>query len=1021
MTKKLLLSVIVCLLVTVTAWAQETTVQGQVTDSQGGEGLPGVSVFVKGTTTGTVTDASGNYSLGVPAGGTLVFQSIGFVTQEIAVQGQTTINVQLVSEVTDLDEVVVVGYGEVERRNLTGSISKVGSDDLATLPTVSTFENALQGRTAGVQVIAQNGILGAPVSVRVRGTNSINASSQPLYVIDGIPVTTGDQGTGSGQIGLNFGGSGTNPLKNINPSEIASIEVLKDAAASSIYGSRGANGVVIITTKRGAPGKPKVSVNYYAGFTQPTNLLDVMDGQQFTDLWNVSIDNRSRLEPDLAAVLDGFRIDPSQIGNTNWLDLTTKKGFVQELNTSVSGGNERTTYFFSIGLADADGYVARNEQRRLNIRANIDQKITDKLTVSLSVAPSRSESFRVGEENAVGAPLTYSYLYFPNVDAFNEDGSVNLSNAPNTRNQFPGTPISNQIGTDFESVLTQIIANTALQWQILPSLTARTQIAIDYLQIFETRKFGEQTTDGFGVGSGDGTFDSFFNWTWTNTLNYNKTFGDHNVSALIGSEIQRSQNDFSTVSGNTFPDDRLKTLQSAATIDAGSTFGSNFSFAGFFSRLGYTWKNRYILNFTFRADISSRFGDNNPWGYFPAVSAAWIASDEPFFEGLSNTISFLKLRTSYGLTGNASIGNFDSRGLVAFGRDYNQVPGFEVSSLANADLTWEETTQFDIALDWAILDNRISGSIGFYQKTTTGLLLDVPLPEETGTAVAADGQPNVPRNVGEIRNQGIEVEVSADIFTGDFKWTASANFATLDNEVLELPDLDGDGEGDDIIQGRNIIREGEPLGAWYMNEFAGVDPSNGDALYSVAENDVRTGETTNIFSNANRVIAGDPFPDFYGGFTNRFAYKGFDLSVFFQFVTGIDVYRNEGRFYETNLSSSFNQITDIANYWTPTNTDTNIPEPRFLLNNGAQHSTRYLDNGSYLRLKTLTFGYTLPKSVFPNLDVRFYFQGQNIWTITDYRGLDPEVSGTNNNVTNLSIFFNAPQAETYLFGVNVTF
>ena len=979
--------------------AQNRTVTGKVTNSKG-EAIPGATVVVKGTSNGVVTKTDGTFTIGnVPADGILVIQAFGLETQEVTVGSQTNISVSL-SDTKALDEVVVVGYGTTTKRNLTGSVSTIKAEDIGTLPTVSTFENALTGRTAGVQVNAQNGVLGAPVTVRIRGTASLNASSQPLYVLDGIPLTGGNQGTGSGQVGITFGGSGTNPLKNLNPSEIASIEVLKDAAASAIYGSRASNGVILITTKRGAAGKPKVNINYYGGTTEAVNLLDMMNGAQFTQIWNDAVDNRG-----LPAA---FRVDPTAIGNTDFIDLVTRRGFVQELNVSVSGGDNNTKYFASVGASDAEGYIERNELQRFNVRLNLDQRISDKVSLAFSVAPSRSTNLRIGENNAFGAPITFASLYYPNVDARDPaTGLPNLDFAPNPFAQTNGTPLSNLEGTEFKSVLTQIIANVSLNYQFLPYLSARTTFAVDHFQLEERRRSGSLTTDGFGVGIGDAANSQFFNYTWTNTLNYNQNFGDHQVSALLGTEIQVSENTSINVAGNQFADDGLKTLNSGAAITGGGGFNSDFRFFGIFSRATYSYKNRYIVSLTARSDGSSRFGRNNRFGFFPAASLGWVVSEESFMKGTKSVLSFLKLRASYGLTGNAQIGNFAALALTA-NAHYAGTPGFEPNTLPNPDLTWETTAQLDVALEWGLLDDRIRGSIGYYQKNTRDLLLARPLPRESGFTTITE-------NVGEILNRGIEFEVSADIFRGAFRWTTSFNISTLQNEVVKLIDTNGNGRGNDIINAQQIIREGEPLGSFYVVPFAGVDPANGDALWIGSD-----GNPTNAYSTNDRVINGNPFPDFFGGFTNKFSYKGFDLSVFFQFTEGNQVYRNEGRFYESNLNSVFNQTTDQLNYWTPTNTNTNIPQPRAFIENGRQHSSRYLDDASFIRLKTLTFGYTFPKKWTKNTSVRLYAQGQNLLTFTDYKGFDPEVGGGNGAIQG-NVFFAAPQARTITFGVNVGF
>ncbi|MEM7510005.1 MAG: TonB-dependent receptor [Bacteroidota bacterium] len=998
--KRLLLMMVVCFISLGVASAQ-SVVTGTVSDDSGSP-LEGVAVLVKGTTIGIFTDAEGKYSLQVPANSTmLVYSLVGMASQEVAIEGRKVLNVTLGSDPLQLEEVIVTGYGTQTRRNLTSSIAKVTAEEIAEAP-VNALENALQGRLAGVNIGSNSGALGSQINVRVRGIASINANNQPLYVIDGIII----EGIQSRQ---NFGGPGTNPLVNLNPSDISSVEVLKDAAATAIYGARGSNGVIQITTKRGQPGKAKVNVNYYAGFSEPTDLFDVLTGNEYAGLWNRA-----------AEAVGSASRQPEDGPSTDWQDLVVQTAFLQEANGSVSGSNGGTSYFFSTTYRNEDSYIRNTNLRRLAIRANIDQQINDKLKVGISLAPSRVRNRRQNEDNNVASPITYGALIWPNVESVDDNGDP----LPGV-GQFNGTPLSNVEGQKIVSTSTQLLSNIYMSWDILDNLNFRTEVGTEFTQVFDTYRGSSITTDGFPIGTGSANNSQRLNNTVTGFFTYTNTFGSHGLKVTLGSNYQRSEFERIDVSGNTFADDRLQTLDAAAEITGGGGFGTRFSFQNNFLRANYAFEGKYLVSVIGSYNGSSRFGADNRYGFFPAASVGWIISDEDFLAD-NNTVNYLKLRGSFGITGNAEIGNFDAAGLVSFGRDYNGLPGYEVSSLANSGLSWEETAQLDIAVEFGLFENRISGTVGFFQKNTEGLLFDIPQPLTTGIATSASqtgaNNPVITTNTGEIRNSGFELELSADIFDGDFKWTIFGNLATISNEVISLPDNDGDGEADDIISGRQIIRVGEELGAFYVVEYAGVDRTNGDAQFFGLDAEGNRGTASSAYSLANRQILGSQFPDFFGGITNNFSYKGFTLSAFWQFSQGNDIYRNEGRFVENNLGATWNQLRSQLDAWTPENPDSDVPQARLFTQNGGQHSSRYLDDGSYWRLKTTTLAYTFPRSITGNVGLRLYTTGFNLITITDYKGLDPEA---NNDVAGTEfqgdVFFSRPQSRMVVIGANVSF
>ncbi len=1014
------LSLFVCafgFLLASTAIAQEITVSGTVIAADDDQPLPNATVLLQGTNRGTATGVDGNYEITVPSDGVLVFSSVGFQSQEIPVDGRTTINVELATDVAELEDVVVVGYGTQSRRALTSSISSISSEELENTQ-LNTLENALQGNTSGVQVTQAGGTLGSPVAVRIRGTASINANSQPLYVVDGVPITQADGSIGREVSGV---GIGTNPLINLNPDDIESIEVLKDAAASAIYGSRGSNGVVLISTKSGISGQPQVEFGYSTGILEATDEYDMLNGEQFTQMWNDAVVNL------FGSSVPGFSLPTDDIQNTDWMGLVQHQGSTQSVNASVSGGNQQTQYFISGRFSEDEGYVRGNELERYAARVKIDHQISDRLQVGLNIAPTYSRNFKRSERNQVDAPITFSALYYPNVPARDENGEPNLGVDPNPFVAFTGTPLTNLEGTEITETFTQTVLNTNLTWDILSELAFNTDVSVELFDLQTVEKRSDLTTDGFGVGSGLNLHDGFVNYNWNATLNYSTTIDQHDFSALVGTSIQRSENTSFDISGNGFASNDLKTLNSAANITDGGGSITSFAFAGYLSRITYSFRDKYLVTLNGRIDGSSRFGEDNRFGFFPAASVGWILSDESFMSG-SDVFDFLKLRVSYGVTGNASgIGNYPSLALATAGANYGGTPGLSVGQMPNPDLKWEKARQLDIGLDYGFFDSRLRGSIGIYNKETSDLLLDRPIS-------ATNGFTGFTQNEGEMRNYGLEFDLTADILDGPFRWTSSFNISFVENEVESLIG------GEDIVSGQQLIREGETLGSFFLREFAGANPDDGLAVWYLnreptqAEldngvvfiNESRFGDrhVTTDFGSADRIIAGDPFADFFGGFRNNFQFKGFDLDIFLQYNYGNDIYRADGEFTDTNLNSLFNQATRQLDYWKEEGDISDIPKPILFTDNGSQSSTRYLEDGSYARLKNATLGYTLPTELTRNYTLRLYITGSNLltWTSDEFKGMDPEVtSAPSTNVNQGNIFFAPAQNRTLQVGVDFKF
>ena len=971
------------------------TISGTITDSSG-EPLIGASVLVEGTTTGTVTDLDGTFELNLPASAEkLIVTYTGFQTQEILLSGQTTLDIVLQDNSTILDEVVVTGYGTQTRRRLTTSIASVGSEAFENVP-VTSFENALQGRLPGVTINSNSGTLGAQTSIRVRGIGSINSDNQPLFVVDGVIIN-------SSQEGSQLGGPGTNPLVNINPADIQSIDVLKDAASAAIYGSRGANGVVIITTKSGNFNRPaSVSVNHQTGFTEPTNQYDLLTGPQYAELWNRAFvaGGGDPASPQIYA-------NPAEEPDAQWLDRVSRTGMLNETSANVSGGTEDLAYFIGGTFRNEDGWIDRTNLKRYSLRLNLEQKFGDQWRVGLNMNPTRTVNLRQNEDNNVASPQTYAALAFPNLDPFDENGKVRggILRTSTGRAQFAGSPLINIQDQDISLTTNQLIASTFVSYEPIPGLQLRSSFGTQYLTLQDAGKSGSLTTDGFGSGgTGSATFQEVLNYTWDNTANYLLSLGRSELDLTAGFNVQNEEINTSSVFGNNFADDRLLTLNSAAEITGGGGTNTQFRFVGYFLRAIYSLDDKLFINGSIRLDGSSRFGSENYYGLFPAISAAY-----DFARGSDGPFNQLKLRASFGRTGNAGIGNFASRGLVGFGNDYNMIPGFLLSQLENTDLTWEQAQTVDAAIDFETANGFISGTVGYFIKTNTDLLLAVPQPQTNGFS-------SLTLNAGEIRNQGFEFLLDFNLIRRpDFNWTFSLNGATLHNEVLKLIDNNGDGIADDINNGQQLIREGEAIGSWYLQEYAGVDPDNGDALFTNEE-----GETSSAYPGGDsRIVAGNPLPDFTGGFGSQLQYKNLDFQFQFQLALGHQLYLNEGRFVENNLGSTWNQRTTQLNAWTPDNRITNVPEAR-QRQNGGQHSTRYLSDADYLRLRNIQLGYTFRNIGRNGNSLRVYVGGNNLLTFTDFAGLDPEASGQDvNSYQQGSIFFSRPQTRVVSFGVNL--
>ncbi|PPK87638.1 TonB-linked SusC/RagA family outer membrane protein [Neolewinella xylanilytica] len=1031
--------------------AAQRVIEGTIADDAGTP-LIGASILAEGTTTGTVSDIDGNFTLTVADEvRNLIVSYTGYGTQTVPLDGSTTLDIVLSEDAAQLSEVVVVGYGKQIRSTLTGNVAQIDGSDIENLP-VSSVEQAMQGRSAGVFVQSVSGKPGGRINIRVRGSSSISAGNQPLYVVDGVPITSGT---------FSSPGSGSqNFLADLNPNDVESIEILKDASASAIYGSRAANGVVLITTKSGQSGKARINLNLSGGASEPSRYREFLNAEEYVRLFRQTAVGAARYDfnnqlNDFGLEGDEYTLDntiaayteyvedrldrysgPSDWRNnetnTDWQDEAFQTGRNQNADLSLSGGTDKLTYYASFGYSDQEGILAGNGFQRLSSRLNLDAQGSEKLTYGLRFGFSRSDNERVSDDNQFSTPLQLIALspITPVRNTTGEDFVYDGTTfAPGQLYDRPITTYYNGLvelaNTEKQSISYRTLGNVYGQYQLAQGLSVRAEAGIDVANIKQNRFLGRLSDGGEATnGFADSRWGNIVNYTTKALLLYDRGFeGGHNVDFVGGIEFQKSTEENIEVDAQEFPLDQLRTIASAADITGGTTDLTEFAFQSYFGRANYNFERKYLFSLSARLDGSSRFGANNRYGFFPAVAAGWVLSEEAFLTD-NPLVSYLKLRTSYGLTGNANIGNFESLGLYG-ASSYGFVSGLAPSQIPNPDLTWETTKQFDIGLDFGFFNNRLSGELDYYVKNTTDLLLNVPVPGTTGFRTQF-------RNLGELQNRGVELLLNAVVSDGAFGWSTSFNFAYNDNEIKALaPDQEIIDDGGNRYM--NVVKVGESLGSFYGYEYAGVNPENGDGLFYVNATDddgniVDPNATTNDANEANFVILGNAIPTTLAGWTNNFSFGGLTLDVFFQGSFGNEVHNSAGNFQSCGGCWFDNQTRDQLDAWTPENTDTDVPEARFYWGNAdINRSSRYVSSGDFIRLKTLTLAYELPGTVSGRLGLsrlRFYVTGQNLALITDYAGWDPEVAADfladdSPNIQTSVDFYTAPQARTIIFGVNV--
>lgn len=1020
----LLVLVTISTSINATEGKQEGRITGKIIDMETGEFLPGVAIVIKGTTIGISSDVNGKYSINVSSPETvLVFSFLGYKSTEIKVGTKNIIDVMLEKSIQELDETVVIGYGTQKKRNLTGSISSIGHSSIEDLP-VKDALSALQGRASGVQIVSNSGAPGDGITVRVRGFSSLNSGNEPLYVVDGIPLETSSLSSLNG-----YEQHGLNPLSDINPGDIESIEVLKDAASTAIYGSRAANGVILITTKRGQTGKAKISINAFTGLSTITRKLGVLNASQ----WRQSIiDSYKNLDRYNNAVtpteIHWTAIDslnPMNSGDVDWQSVMYRTATQHQVDFSVQGGSEDIKYAFTTSYLDQDGIFLASNYKRITSRLNTDFKVSKKLTIGQSISFSNGINNRINAGGTGNLSLVQSILVRPPVYSLtNPDGSPLY--------YFNGkrSPVGMAEECTHLNKTNRIIGNQYLEYKMLEGLSFRTNVSIDFLSMKEDEFY--PTTVDYRVGYNWGSVRARTNSTWANEnyLTYNTTFNtDHSFSAMAGFSMQEWKLETTGLDGMYFASDNITTLNGAGTISNQAVNRTDeHSMLSYFGRLNYNYKSKYLFDVNFRADGSSRFGADNRFGYFPSASLAWRFSDENFAEGLS-FLSDGKFRFSAGQAGNESIPNYISAGEFSIGTNYLTNSGASPTVMPNQSLSWETTTQYDAGIDLTFFDDRISFVADYYIKKTTDLLFAVPIPETTGFGT-------ITQNIGDIENSGIELSLITHNLKRAFKWNTSFNISFNKNKVVSLPEnvlTNG------YIQNGtyHILKEGEPIGTFYGWKSLGVFSRDEDNV-----NQVKFGSATgkvfkggdiiwddlnddHIINDADKQIIGDAQPAFTGGLNNDFTYKNFSLNVFFQFCYGNDIYSNLNNM--RNWVFAYNNVsTDALRRWRNQGDVTDYPaatrnDP--MRNEYLRVSDRWIEDGSYIRLKNISLSYDLPASVTKKLGIskfKTYVTGQNLITWTHYTGYDPEV----NSYSGLQVGVDDgayPQSRTIILGINVEF
>ncbi len=997
--------------------AQNKTITGKITDASNGNPVTGVSITVKGTSGGTSANNDGSFSITVPAATTvLVFSAIGYESREERLTGTNTLNISLKPSTTNLNEVIVIGYGTQRRRDVTGAIAKVGGDKLTSIPAPS-FEAALQGRAPGVQVIQGSGLAGSGSVVRVRGVGSISAGGDPLYVVDGIPIISDPF------LRKNDGGQNQNPLASINPNDIESIEILKDAGAAGIYGSRGANGVILITTKKGKSGKLRFNYTNRLGFSTWATRPKFLNGPEWLQMRQEAWENDGNTGQ--APLPGGLTWEQAQKNNTDWWDLLTRTGFINEHNASMTGGNKWLRSYVGASYSNNESYVKGNAYTRVGMRGNFDFIVTKQIKISLNTSWTRGINKRVPAAWAggIGDAMSNALPIYP---VYNDDKTYFRNGTSN--------PVFRRDQTKWRNTENRYFGGLTVEYNPIKNLTLRASGIVDYMTSYDDQfesalYMGRTDVPGiakrypFWNTNLSGTFTANYNWDLNN---------DHKFSFLAGTETQefkqRAYNsDIFAYTDKPFWENRsLYKHNRDSLVNAGQrkkTVTDAWTFVSFFGRINYSIKNKYIFQVLGRIDGSSKFGPNNKYGFFPAASAAWVISEEGFLKD-NHLVNFLKLRASYGIVGNADIpaGSYYYR--ISQGTNYNNAPTLHPDNIGNPDLKWETMRNFDAAVEFGLNNNRITGELAYYHKMTIDQLLNAGIQQNTGFNKAW-------RNIdgGKILNEGVELSLNVKLLDKkDFTWNIGGNISKNFNKVVSIGTLTADAISGGTNDTRIIV--GYPVGTNYLVRFNGADPNDGLPVWLD-----KNGKTTKTFSLDNRVPVGSVIPDYIGGFNSSWTYKGFELSALFTYVIGGNLYDGSAK-RQAGVITDWNIRNDLLDRWRKPGDIAHYP--RLTMNTSTYdglssewqyNSTLFLYNADFLRLRELTLRYSIPNKAFKNSrirDIKVFVSGMNLLTFTKYPGGDPEIGRDfedkqDRNMSPNVTYLTPPQQKAITFGINLNF
>jgi TonB-linked SusC/RagA family outer membrane protein len=988
--------------------AQNRVITGKVTDASGNP-IPNASVVIKGTKIGTTTKADGTYSITLPPSGAkaLVISSVNLENREVVIGAENTLNASMVASNKNMDEVVVVGYQSVRKKDVTAAVSRISGDQIDNLP-IPNFAQAAQGRVAGVAISAANGVPGGALSVVIRGVGSISAGTTPLYVVDGIQLNTG---TGS----IN---TQNNPLNFLNPNDIESVEILKDAAAASIYGAKAGNGVVLVTTKKGKSGKPKFTFNAYVGESSSLRDIGVLNTQDWLKVRSEAIQNatpRNSAAQTRATALSNLGLAASttngkvdSLPTYDWQDETFGKGTIMNYDMAMSGGGANLNYYISGSYSYQSAFIKPTDFSRGAILSKLSFKINDKLTLDQSISLSsvkQDAPYSLGN-TGFGNPAYSAGMILP-INPFRTETGEYFG-LPSSTTPMVGTFNHNILAVGdyvkYNTRTKQVIGSAALTYRITPELTARSFVGIDYRLTQDHRYQDPRVNDGFAVNGRLSTQSDWnTNFITTNTINYKKRVRDvHEFDVLGGLEYRKDVNEWFQADGQTFASPDLQYLSAAAvpvSVSGNWSASSNFSL---FAKLGYKFNDRYIFNYTVRRDGSSRFGENNKYGVFNSFQFAWNAKEEAFLKNARN-ISDLRFRVSYGQTGNDQIGNNLFSALYSPARVYGNQGALNPSQLPNPDLTWETREELNLGVDFAMFDNRLSLTVDAYSRKNKDLLLSRPLYSTTGFS-------SITQNFGTVENKGLEIQLAATPVRGAFRWTTSFNISFQENKVVKLYD------GLQFLPNDPSIRVGYPLGSFFTSEWAGVNPATGMGMWYDINGNITYNPTA-----ADRKMQGSIFPKAFGGWNNVFSFMGFSLEAFFQYEYGRT--RVDGQYQQMMRmgGATVNQLQDGFNErWQKPGDMATAPRPFNGLADfnsvGWGTGTRYLFKTDYIRLKQLTVSYDVSRETLRRINVeglRFYVQGLNLWTYTEWKGYDPEFTGDNFGII--------PQSKNLIVGLQLKF